>query len=233
MEVNRSPGKPVRKARFRRGPGASQAAAETWMYATHTADCKNCSEIPCRCRCSSVVSLSQAQDQTQTDQRSDLFGVCLNCPIIRDDQGRTPCGSCSAIPAASASLDQSSVMTTAAPSVYNGRTVSTSAAGLTEFRKPSTTMAMSMSGAEEATIYNGKIGCSLFSGHQLGPIRTANNSDDVRNEAIFDENICREGRISFGKSTSSTSLTIHDHIHTTSLLSDKMSNDWPDQSRRR
>lgn len=243
-----SPDKPIRRARFRRGPVASQAPAETWMYG---GKCKNCLEMPCRC--TSVISTTtttlSSQTQTQTpSRRSYLFGVCLNC--LSDNKG--PCCSCSAISATS--LDQSTVMTSGGPSiratgtpeedegsVYNGRK-----GGFTKFLKPSTTTAMNMPGAEEATVYNGKIGCSLFSGHQFGPNQTATSmatDADVRNEAIFDENIHRGGLISFGKLPSSASLAIpttgaateegRTVIQRTSPIYYQTSHDRPGRSKRR
>ncbi|KAF3338853.1 putative WRKY transcription factor 17 isoform X2 [Carex littledalei] len=200
MDVN-----PIKSARFRRSPVTSQAPpAETKA---------------------APASSSQTQTQTQTQtQRSDLFGVvCLNCPL----DNHKSCDSCSAAVSA-ASLDQSTARVTKTleddeESVYNGRK---GGSDLTGFKKPSTTMAMSnMPGAEEETVYNGKI----FSGHQWHTDRTA-----VRNEAIFEESIHRGGRlVSFAIPSPSIHPTdAATEKESTSLMYDKTSHDRPGRSKR-
>lgn len=197
MDVN-----PIKRARFRHSPVTSQAPpAET-------------------------KAAPAPSSQTQT-QRSDLFGaLCLNCPL---DNHKT-CNSCSA-----ASLDQSTVVIAGGPtarttetleedeeSVYNGRK-----GGFTGFKKPSTTTAMSnMPGAEEETVYNGKI----FSGHQWQTDRTA-----VRNEAICEESIHRGGRlISFATPSPSVNTTgTATEKESTSIMYDKTRNNRQGQSKRR
>lgn len=198
MDVN-----PIKRARFRRSPVTSQAPpAET-----------------------KAAPASSSQTQTQ---RSDLFGVlCLNCPF----DNHKSCDSCSA-----ASLNRSTVVITGGPaarvtetleegeeeSVYNGRK-----GGFTGFKKPSTTTAMSnMPGAEEETVYNGKI----FSGHQWNTDQTA-----VRNEAIFEESIHKGGRL-LSFTTPSPSINPTDAAtkkESTSLMYDKTSHDRPGRSKRR